>query len=117
MQFFPLLDGYLYNSERRSDTASSKRASITLRHHPAFAGHKFGAEMADGFISGTLFEMHGFGFLDQRALDLRKVGTPRRNFRESRFHSLERPKKVHCGGSCLRKSVENYGEFRAQTLQ
>jgi len=88
VKLLALLDGDLNHAERGANACSRQRAGVALGHHAALLRHEFRSKASNGFVARAFFKMHGLGFRDQRALDLRKIRSLRGKFREAAFHTL-----------------------------
>ena len=114
MQLASLLVGHTDDAERGADSRGSQSAGVALRHHLAFARHKFRAEFADGLVGGRFFQVHQFCFFHHGALDFRKLLRGRADGIEFPLHALERPEKIYRGGPGFCQRVANFYELGLQ---
>ena len=91
-----LLDGGADHAERGAITSGSKRPGVAVGENPAFRGHEGCAVASHGLISGDVFGVHAFGFVDQFLLDLLEGADAQAL--EFLCHATNRPEEIHRGG-------------------
>ena len=88
VQLLSLLDRYLNDAERCSNSARRQGSRVALRHHAAIARHELRAEAANRFVGCAFLQMHRLCFFDKRLLDPREIRRLGRKFGKPALHPV-----------------------------